>query len=248
MGGSSIASRARSAEDRDEGLREMTIDEAFDKTSRYYDEWVRQAIPCYDEAFSTALELIPFGRDEGIRVLDLGAGTGLFSQYVFGKYPNASFVLYDVATEMLEVARERFEAASERFEFIVDDYRSIRDDDAFELVISSLSIHHLEDADKRKLFGRMRRALTERGMFINVDQIKGETEALQQLYWSTWLAKVRASGAEEERIQSAIRRRRRYDRDASLQDQLQWLREAGFVHADCVYKSYFIGVFLATNR
>jgi hypothetical protein len=28
-------------------------------------------------------------------------------------------------------------------------------------------------------------------------------------------------------------------------DQLRWLAEAGFVNVDCVYKYFFVGVFLA---
>ncbi len=81
-----------------------------------------------------------------------------------------------------------------------------------------------------------------------MDQIGAETERLRELYWSDWLEKVRQSGAEEERIQESVERRRRYDRDASLAEQLEWLKRAGFADVDCVYKDYFVGVFLATRR
>ena len=225
----------------------MAIADAFNRTSEYYDEWVRQALPCYDELFSTAVEVIPFSAEEKIRVLDLGAGTGLFSRHVVERYPHATFVLYDVAAQMLDVAKERFQRARSQFEFVVDDYMNLRDRDAFDLVISSLSIHHLPDEGKKELFRRLNQALRSGGSFINVDQIKGETEALRQLYWSTWLAKVRQTGAPEDRIQDSIQRRQAHDRDATLSDQLQWLQEAGFVDVDCVYKHYFMAVFSATK-
>ena len=226
----------------------MAIERAFNRTSEYYDAWMKQALPCYEELFTTAVELIAFPPKTELRVLDLGAGTGLFSERVLRKFPAASFVLYDVAEELLELARSRFARHVQRFEFVLDDYLNMRASDAFDLVISSLSIHHLEHAQKRDLFARIHRALTADGIFINVDQIRAETEPLAELYWSDWLEKVRRSGAEEERIQKSIQRRRQYDRDASLVEQLGWLKSAGFADVDCVYKSYFVGVFLAAKR
>ncbi len=226
----------------------MAIERAFNRTSEYYDAWMKQALPRYEELFSTAVELIAFPPQAELRVLDLGAGTGLFSERVLQKFPRASFVLYDVAEELLELARSRFAQHAQRFEFVLDDYLNLRASDAFDLVISSLSIHHLEHAGKRDLFARIHGALTPAGVFINVDQIRAETESLRELYWSDWLEKVRQSGAEEDRIQESVERRRQYDRDASLSEQLEWLKSAGFADVDCVYKSYFVGVFLAAKR
>jgi tRNA (cmo5U34)-methyltransferase len=59
---------------------------------------------------------------------------------------------------------------------------------------------------------------------------------------------VRRKGAAEQRIRESIQRRKVYDQDALLVDKLKWLGEAGFVDVDCVYKNYFIGVFVATKR
>ncbi len=226
----------------------MPIARAFNRTSEYYDAWMKQALPRYEELFSTAVELMALPAEAELRVLELGAGTGLFSERVLQKFPHASFVLYDVADELLELARTRFSPHAEHFEFVLDDYMNLSESDAFDLVISSLSIHHLEHASKRDLFSRIHRALKPDGIFINVDQIRADTELLRQLYWSDWLEKVRKGGAEEERIQESVERRREYDRDASLVEQLEWLKGAGFADVDCVYKSYFVGVFLAAKR
>jgi hypothetical protein len=67
------------------------------------------------------------------------------------------------------------------------------------------------------------------------------------LYWKTWLAKVQAAGASETKIQTSVKRRKEFDRDAGLSDQLTWLTEAGFM-ADCIYKHYFVAVFLALKK
>jgi tRNA (cmo5U34)-methyltransferase len=226
----------------------VKIGQTFDESVEYYDEWVKIALPCYDEIFSIAKELIPFATDARIEVLDLGAGTGLFSMHVLQKYPNAAFVLYDVAPKMLDIARERFRESPSQFQYIVDDYRYFQSSKRFDIVVSSLSIHHLTDSEKKALFKRAYTALSNKGMFINVDQIRGPTASLQELYWTKWLEKVREKGAAEEKISESIQRRRTYDKDALLTEQLQWLKDAGFANVDCIYKNYFIGVFVATKQ
>jgi tRNA (cmo5U34)-methyltransferase len=223
----------------------MTIDEAFNATIEYYDEWMRKAVPSYDEIFRTAQDLVPFDHSAPIEILDLGAGTGLFSEHVLKKYPKANFLLYDVADKMLGVARDRFREHSGQFHYAVGDYRKIQVSKEFDLVISSLSIHHLEDPEKRELFKKIHGVLKDAGAFINVDQVRGETPAVEELYWGHWLSQVSKAGFPEERIQESIDRRTRYDRDASLSDQLRWLKEAGFANVDCVFKSFFVALFLA---
>jgi tRNA (cmo5U34)-methyltransferase len=161
----------------------MTIDQAFDRTVAYYDGWMRKALPGYDDLFSVATEVMPFEADAPIRVLDLGAGTGLFSQHVLPRYSNATFVLWDLAEKMLRAAKQRFASQKDQFEFLVEDYRHLQAVEDFDLIISSLSIHHLSDEEKRKLCQQVYAALKAGGSFVNVDQIKGETAYLQDLYW-----------------------------------------------------------------
>ena len=226
----------------------MAIDKAFNETVEYYDSWIRKAVPGYDDMFAIAGELLPFAADAAIDVLDLGAGTGLFASHVLERRPQGRFVLYDVAARMLDVARERFSAYPGRFRYVVDDYRNLGDVGSFDLVISSLSIHHLADQEKKELCGRIYAVLRAGGMFINIDQIKGPTPALQELYFKTWLAKVRQAGASEDELQGGIERRLAFDREATLADQLRWLEEAGFADVDCIYKNYLMGLFIGIKR
>ncbi|MGB7876770.1 MAG: methyltransferase domain-containing protein [Anaerolineales bacterium] len=222
-----------------------TIAQAFDASVDYYDDWMRVALPSYAGIFTAALEQIPFEKTAPIRALDLGAGTGLFSWHVLEEYPTAMFTLCDLAPKMLEIARQRFAPFTDQFTYLIEDYRQISADQKFDLVISSLSIHHLSDEDKRALFARIHSLLDDRGLFINIDQVWGPTEFWQTYYWDQWLERVRRSGASEDQIEASVRRRREYDREAPLADQLQWLGQAGFSQVDCVYKHAFIGVFCA---
>ncbi len=223
----------------------MAIGEAFDAAVSYYDDWMRIALPGYDDLFGTATTLIPALAGDPVDVLDLGAGTGLFSWHVLRRFPRSRLVLVDLAGKLLDVARRRF--AGLPVEVRLADYRALALEPGrrFDAVISSLSIHHLEDAEKAALFGRAFGLVRPGGVFVNVDQIKAGSPAVGERYWSDWLARVRAAGAPEDQIAESIDRRRTYDRDASLEDQLRWLREAGVADVDCVYKNGFVGVFFA---
>ena len=211
----------------------------------YYDDWIKKAISCYHDIFSIATEIIPFSRNSKIRVLDLGAGTGLFSKFIIAKYPYAKFILYDVAYKMLMVAKERFKNKSNQFKFIIDDYKNLKTKKIgdFDLVISSLSIHHLDNFEKKRLFNDSYKILNNNGIFINIDEIKGETKYIQKLYWNKWLEKIKKNGITEKQIKASIQRRKKYDKESTLIEQIKWMNDSGFSNVDCIYKNYFIGVF-----
>jgi tRNA (cmo5U34)-methyltransferase len=206
---------------------------------------MKKALPDFPGLFSAAVEQVPFEQDAHFTVLDLGAGTGLFSWHILERFPAARFTLCDLAPKMLEIARLRFSAYPEQFTYLIEDYRQISVSQRFNLVISSLSIHHLADEDKCALFSHIHELLETGGLFINIDQVWGPTKYWQNLYWNQWLSRVRHSGASDEQINASIQRRKEFDQEAPLISQLQWLEQAGFTQVDCVYKNTFIAVFCA---
>ncbi len=219
-----------------------TVEDAFNQVAPDYDAWVRQALPAYDELFRVALELIRFPPDYPVAFADLGAGTGLFSARVLKAFPNSVATLYDAAPDMPAVARGRLKDEAHRVSFVERRLESIADLPPSDVVISSLAIHHLEHSQKQALFACVYSALKPGGEFINVDQVRGDPP-FGSLYWSTWLSRVRQGGAPEDRIQASVERRLEFDRDASLEEQLTWMRAAGF-ESDCIYKHYFVAVIL----
>lgn len=220
----------------------MSIASAFNRAAGDYDRLRRALVPCFDDFYAAAIDAIPFERDAPIRVLDLGAGTGLLSAFVVSSFPRARVTLVDVAGEMLAKARVRFGDEGERVETRVLDYVTEPIPGRYELVISALSIHHVNDADKRSLFVKIFEALELGGAFVNAEQVLGPTPALVAKYRAHWLAEARAKGASEAEI-AAAEERMTHDRCATLEAQLAWLREAGFHDIDCWYKSYQFAVY-----
>ena len=112
-------------------------------------------------------------------------------------------------------------------------------------MISALAIHHLEDADKRVLFGRVYDVLRPGGVFVNAEQVAGPTPELTRALRRDVGAHVsRARGERSEEI-AAAQERRTHDRCADVESQLAWLREAGFTTADCIYKYWEDAVIVA---
>lgn len=214
---------------------------AFDEAAQTYDRARRQLIPCFDDFYGTALALIPPQPQASFRVLDLGAGTGLLSFLVAKKFPQARITLLDISSEMLGKAKKRFADMEERLEFVAGDYA---DGFAgrFEVIISALSIHHLSDPQKIKLFKNIHKALPAGGIFINADQVLGPTPPIEQVYHETWLRQAQALGVSATDLTAALERMKA-DRMAPLASQLAWLQEAGFNPAHCWYQHHRFAVF-----
>src|SRR5579871_3572041 len=135
------------------------IKEQFGNVSKQYDSQRRYLIPCFDDFYSACLPLVK-SLTHAKKVLDIGAGTGLFSQFIYDLNPGLQFTLIDLSAEMLDVARERFEGEP-NFEFVQMDFSKDQLPGKFDLIISSLAIHHLEDADKARLYKNIYKALND---------------------------------------------------------------------------------------
>lgn len=220
----------------------MSVGVLFDAGARDYDRARRQLVPNFDAFYGAVFDLLPFEKDQPVRVLDLGAGTGLLSAMVAERFPEARITLADVSGEMLEVARRRFSSDSARFGFRVGDYAREEDWGRYEIIVSALSIHHLEDPDKRRVFRRAYESLSPGGAFVNADQVIGVTPEIEERYHGYWLRRAREAGVAERDLNAALERMKQ-DRSSTLDSQLVWLKEAGFEAVDCVYRDHQFAVY-----
>jgi SAM-dependent methyltransferase len=180
-------------------------------------EYLGREIPHRAIAEEMLLEALP---ERVERCLDLGTGDGRLLALVRGRHPEAEAVGLDSSPPMLERARERFGGA---------DGVELREHDlneplsgigTAEAVVSGLAIHHLEDQRKRELFGEVHDLLAPGGVFANLDLVRSASARLHERFRRE-IGRVEDDPA---------------DRLAGLDEQIAWLRAAGFAEVECHFK------------
>ncbi len=214
----------------------INVKSLFDQSAQDYDRTRRQYIACFDDFYGTALELIAHPSGAAIRVLDLGAGTGLLSALLLAAFPNAQLTLADISTGMLAMARQRFTQRS-NIRYQVVDFIEEPLTGEYDVVISGLALHHTQPEKLQAVFAKVYSVLDGGGLFINADQALGNTPQNEAKYADAWLRGALSKGCTQADIDIA-NQRMKADKSAPLADQLAWLRAVGFAHVDCWYKNY----------
>lgn len=168
----------------------------FDPDS--YLAMMREDLPRYDELQETVAAAT--AGLEVRRILELGTGTGETARRLLTLHPGAVLVEIDASEAMLAVAQMSLGA----------DLRVRRLEDPlpegpFDLIVSALAVHHLDGAEKRDLFRRIRAELAPGGRFVLADLVVPERT--------------------EDIVTPATPD---FDKPDTLQDLLAWLTEAGF--------------------
>ncbi len=217
------------------------IRESFDAIASRYDEQRRWIIPDFAGFYGAAVRAA-FPPVENPSILDIGAGTGLLSGMLLEAYPAATLTLLDISEKMLEVARARFRGR-EGIRFVTSDYRHGKLGGPYDAICSALSIHHLEREEKRGLYERIFTALGKGGVFVNADEVAGESDAGHRANLEAWDDFLRAGPLGEKDIEEIIGRREAFDRMEMLSAQLGWLEEIGFEDVEAVYRNGCFAVF-----
>jgi len=216
------------------------VREEFEQRAFDYDGLIPRLIPHYHEQQDLILQLIPFETNANIKVLDLGAGTGILSALILQAFPQANVLAFDMAENMLKVCQTNLSAFGKRLtlqqgNFAEDDFGS-----GYDLVVSGLAIHHLDSAGKQQLFHQLFQSINPEGILLIRDIVTGATPKLTEPYEKLWRQYMKASGEDDAAwFQNELKE----DIPSSVEEQTKWLTETGFADAACHWRYLNFAIF-----
>lgn len=173
-------------------------------------------------------------------VVDLGSGTGILSDRLLRRFPEASVVAIDGAEAMVKKARGRLGSRARRVTFRVGDFRDLKriaGGERVDAVVSSFALHHLGARDKRRVEAQARELLKPGGWFLNADIVVADSPVIERRTQELRVEGIveRARGRDPRfRDAGSVRRylaemeAREGDQPLKLSQDLRILRSAGF--------------------
>jgi tRNA (cmo5U34)-methyltransferase len=186
------------------------------------------------------------------RFVDLGAGDGALSALMLSLYPQAEAVLVDFSEPMLAGVSRRLAGRGSwrvvRGDLSDPSWRDGLPGGGYGAAVSSLAIHHLPAARKRELYAEVFELLAGGALFVNLDYVTvaGPLRGLwdeQLVANSLRLERERGGTRTAEELERNLCGDADEDRPDTVEDQLQWLRDAGFANVEVHFKWAEVAVF-----
>jgi len=217
--------------------------------SKLYQEIAAVAVPAREEQIAALLTLLPFNPAEPFRAVEVGCGEGFLAHALLDCFAQAQLVALDGSEEMRLQTARRLSAFGERvtvepFDLFAGDW--LAHVEGADCVVSSLVLHHLDDAEKQQLFAAIGERLSPRGVFLIADLIQPPRPEAGELFAAAWdrsaeaqaLAQTGSKRLFEQFAQIGWNYYRfpdPMDKPSPLFEQLTWLKAAGFVVVDCFW-------------
>lgn len=221
--------------------------EFFDEIADCYNATIHRCFPRYSEMLATVIDYTPVDIQPK-RILELGAGTGNLSIQIRQRYPESQLELVDLSQQSIDVCRTQIQTGSERLESLLQqpggkvvyhcndmtklDFRT----GDFDLIYSSIAVHHLPAANKQKLLGQCRDWLADDGAMIIADQCRGATDASYQHHVRRWKELSFRAGTTQSEWDSWMVHQRDHDHHETLADLRSMAVQAGFTQFDIVWR------------
>jgi tRNA (cmo5U34)-methyltransferase len=203
------------------------MDEFFDGVSGEYDVHMKEYVEGFDRFYSYVAAAIPKTKDE-LGILDIGCGTGLELAAVFQRAPNALLTGVDLSGEMLDILRDKYTDYLDQITLVQESYVTFAyGEEAYDYIISAMTLHHLLPESKQVLYQKIRQALKPGGKYIEGDYLttpEKEIEIRENFF------KLRESDP------SLLDGTHHIDIECSLETQKGLLLKAGFARVDVLWE------------
>jgi tRNA (cmo5U34)-methyltransferase len=219
------------------------VKDHFEQEAPEFDEIIMKLIPYYPQMLDALISSVPFPKNKKIKAIDLGCGTGTIAKLLKESFPLATIHCVDIAENMIGAAKQKLSAYS-GITFEKADLSNYSFIDSYDVILSSLALHHLlTDDDKRNFYTKVYKALNPNGVFYNADNVIGSNEAIQENNMEHWKWFMRKTVSKEEIEQKWLMKYKDEDHPAKSMEQLAWLKDIGFKDIDVVWKYFNFAVF-----
>jgi len=216
-----------------------------------YDADMELMHPNRSKMVQIAIEVLPFPKTVALQAIDLGIGTGYFTEQFLNHFPNSRVLGVDGAQPMVELAKERLKSLTSRVEFVIGDFRDLKqlapNAGTADVVFSAYALHHLARSDKKNVLRTVVELLVPGGWFINADLIGANSPELESRLQELRVAGIveRASGSDHRFADSASTRRflddlekNERDQPLTLSEDLAVLRSSGLKNVSAFWLEY----------
>jgi tRNA (cmo5U34)-methyltransferase len=216
--------------------------------SATYREIADVAVPHRAELVATLVAAVPFTPAAPLKILELGSGDGRFAEALLTVFPAATLTALDGSESMRQETSRRLALFGDRARVAAFDLAALDWWDRMfgvDLIVSSLSLHHLNDAKKQYLYKAAAERLSPRGALLVADLVDPQHPALRTLAADQWdaAAKQQADALDAPELWQRFVETRwnvfhfpdAADQPAALFHHLIWLRHAGFAAVDCCW-------------
>jgi tRNA (cmo5U34)-methyltransferase len=133
--------------------------------------------------------------------------------------------------------------------YLTADFRTFDWCEQFDVVISSLALHHIvTKEEKQNFYSRIYGSLSSGGVFYNADVVLASNDYLQTVYMREWRSFMALKVPKDEIKGKWIPKYYEEDRPAKLIDHLQWMKEVGFSEIDVLWKYFNFAVYGGVRR
>lgn len=214
----------------------QSVESFYDELSGRYTELISRCVPRYEEMFYNLFHYLPDDLHPK-QILDLGCGTGNLTAAALHYFPKAEVHALDLSAEILDECRQRF-AGYTNVHYHQQDFSQLQfEPESFNLVISSIAIHHVPDTEKASLYRQVYTLLKPGGIFTFADQTRGATDEIYQKHIARWKQEALQLGSTETDWQLWMAHQDAHDYHTPVLWHLKELEAAGFKNIEVVWKN-----------
>lgn len=214
----------------------------FDSDIVDYDACCSKVVPMNDEIHNIIVDTIPFDRKSKLKILDLGVGTGLGALKILNEFPNSHLTGIDFSSKMIFRARERLKIFDNRVKLIEADFNNIDFPEKYDVIVSAITIHNSNETNQKKLMTKIFNHLNDKGCFLNGDFAKTKSEFLNKKL-DEFYKEYLKNNLRGEELRVWLHHAFKEDKPVALEDQLLWMKEAGFREIECIWRHQNLAVY-----